>query len=325
MLTEKINLFYSYEEKMKNAIRRSNMAEFEKIRHEAGANIETTLANTEIWQNILQTYFSEDLFNLYLEHNFEASRINEIETNFIERNKKYVEDQLDVDLSNVDIFYLDDSFVTAEGWAMSCKTDEHYVCLPVNLKNNFLSDDLLIHELGHTAEFCIRRNDVNEERLINHKIISETIAHYSQFKYLSTQNRNKRISVIGSILYIAPFLEIFKYCISNNTKNWYSDRAIEAKNFEGLKKHYSVTELFSIIKPYEGTNIYDLYSLVIEPRLGAILALSLLDNKNAIKSLCLADTNKNIKSILDDIGLDSDQLLDFSKADEILKRFIFQS
>lgn len=325
MLTEKIESFYFYEQKMKNAIKKNDTAEFEKIRYEAGANIVVTSANTEITRNVLNTYFSEDLFHLLTCGKYNIDGIKEIDKEFIENNKKYVEGELDVSLSNVEILFLNGDFKTAEAWCMSCKADEHYVVLPTDLENNFLSDDLLIHELGHTAEFCIRRSNIREDRLINHRILSEAIAHYSQFKYLSNQNIGDRVSAVGSILQIAPLLEIVKYCLNNRIKEWSIDEVIKSTNFDIFRNIYSYESIFNMIKPYTGSDINYLYHSVIEPRLGAILALSLLDNKDAIKSLCLADTGKSVKNILDDLGLDSDKLLDFSKADEILKRFIFQS
>ena len=55
------------------------------------------------------------------------------------------------------------------------------------------------------------------------------------------------------------------------------------------------------------------------------MALSLQDNQEVIKSLCLAESNKDIKTILDDLGLNSEELLDFRRSDEILKKFIFQN
>lgn len=325
MLTPKIDLVYSYEQKMKNAVLQKDMNRFEEISNEASANAYGTFPDAGITQNGLNTYFSEDLFDLLVNGNFDVSGLKEIDKDFIKNNKKYVEYQLDIDLSNVDVFFLDDSFRTAEGWAMPCKVDEHYVVLPIDLENNFLSEDLIIHELGHTAEFCIRRKNMNENRITTHKILSETIAHYSQFKYLSTKSLDKRISVLGSILQVAPLLEIVRYCLENKTQEWESEVVVQSTNFETLRKFYSIEKLLYLVEPYKEKSISEIYYLAVEPRLGAILALSLLDNKDAIKALCLAETNKSVKTILDELGLDSDELLDFSKADKILKKFIFQN
>lgn len=326
MVTNTVNQVYSVEEKLKNAIKQNDIAKYEEIQRKYSGSLKLHSASTNITENVLNTYFSEDLYDLLVHGNYDTSGFEKIDEGVIESYRKYVEKELDVDLSKVDIFFIDDYFETSDGWAMPCKENEHYIVLGADLKTNFLSDDIVIHELGHTAEFCIRRNNLEgEAKLANYKIISETVAHYSQFKYLTTQSLDKRVSVLASIVQIAPLLEIIKYCLSYRVKNWSIDGVVNSENFKTLRKFYSREKLSFMIRPYSSMDIGSLYHIVVEPRLGSILALSLLNNKDAIKSLCLADTNKSLKVIFEDLGLNSNKLLDFSKADEILKRFIFQS
>ena len=174
-------------------------------------------------------------------------------------------------------------------------------------------------------EFYFRRKDVNNNRLASHKILSETIAHYGQFQYLATQNMEKRVSVLGSIVAIAIPLEIVKYCLEHNIQHWNINDIVFSENFKTLRKFYSIEKLEYLIQGYKNLSIAEIYHFHVEPRLGAILALSLQDNQEVIKSLCLAESNKDIKTILDDLGLNSEELLDFRRSDEILKKFIFQN
>lgn len=320
-----IDLFYDYEQKIKDATGRNALDEVETVRTELYQTFPTSFPDANIVTNVLNTYFSEELFDLLVNHEFGVDGLMEISANFVEKNKKYLEELWDISLRNVDVFFLDADFRIAEGWALPCKEDEHYIVLPNSLENSFLSDDLIIHELGHTVEFYFRRQDMNENRIISHKILSEAIAHYGQFKYLSTQSLEKRVSVLGSILHIAPLLEIIKYCHDTQSSEWEVDEVVNSDYFKILRKFYSIEKLKFLIEPYQKQSVSELYYYHVEPRLGAVLALSLLDNQEAIRSLCFAEKNKNVKDILEDLGLSSDQLLDFRNADTLLKKFIYQS
>lgn len=320
-----IDLFYNYEQKMKDATRRNALDEVETIRTEFYQAFPMSFPNADIVTNVLNSYFSEELFDLFVNHGFCNNGLKEINLNFVEKNKKYLEELWNISLKNVDVFFLDADFRAAEGWASPCKESEHYIVLPSNLETSFLSDDLIIHELGHTVEFYFRRQDINEHRIISHKILSEAIAHYGQFKYLSTQSFEKRISVLGSILHIAPLLEIIKYCHDMHSSEWEIDEVVNSDYFKILRKFYSIEKLKFLIEPYQKQSVIELYYYHVEPRLGAVLALSLLDNQEVIRSLCFAEKNKSVKDILDDLGLSSDQLLDFRNADTLLKKFLYQN
>ena len=116
-----------------------------------------------------------------------------------------------------------------------------------------------------------------------------------------------------------------KYCLEHNIQHWNTNDIIFSQNFKTLRKFYSIEKLEYLIQGYKNLSIAQIYHFHVEPRLGAILALSLQDNQEAIKSLCLAESNKDIKTILEDLGLNSEELLDFQRSDEILKKFIFQN
>ncbi|WP_312318687.1 hypothetical protein [Acinetobacter variabilis] len=320
-----VELLYSYEQQMKDASRRNALDEVEIIRAKIPQEIPIDYPQSNIFQNVLNTYFSEDLFDLLVNKGYNSEGLKEISIYFIEKNKSFLENLWDISLKDVDVFFLDDEFRLAEGRASSCKENEHYIILPKNLETCFLSDDLIIHELGHTVEYYFRRKDINNNRLASHRILSETIAHYGQFHYLATQNIEKRVSVLGSIVAIAIPLEIVKYCLEHNIQHWNTNDIIFSQNFKTLRKFYSIEKLEYLIQGYKNLSIAQIYHFHVEPRLGAILALSLQDNQEAIKSLCLAESNKDIKTILEDLGLNSEELLDFQRSDEILKKFIFQN
>jgi hypothetical protein len=163
------------------------------------------------------------------------------------------------------------------------------------------------------------------ENVLNQHPVSEAIAHYCQYKYLlEFGTKAQRIGVIGSV-----------------TKDHLLLRALVATDtlagppqlfhVESILKHNALAEYRAVyrdeairylLRDYEGKLINGLYFLLAEARMGAILALHLINNGTAIRQLCTVKTDGTARELLDRLGLNTEELLDFSQADILLRKFI---
>jgi hypothetical protein len=104
--------------------------------------------------------------------------------------KSYVEKLLDVDLSKVKISRTKNDCKHAEGSALPCGATDHMVLLPP-IGADFVSPDLLIHELGHTAEFTLRRASDEIEMVRSHKLFSRALKISSSPSVSSLLEKNR--------------------------------------------------------------------------------------------------------------------------------------
>jgi hypothetical protein len=93
----------------------------------------------------------------------------------------YVENMLETDLKPVEIIFTKGDFSQAEGRAQPCADSEHLVILPYP-EHDFTSEDLLVHELGHAAEFMRRRPTEEYGYYSPHKLFSE-YSHYCRHPF----------------------------------------------------------------------------------------------------------------------------------------------
>ena len=278
--------------------------------------------DSKIEKEIDKAYLSKELLQLgdSLGSADEGKPPNEDITQY----KRFVQNLLDVDLSNVTVAHVPNDYSKAEGQAITCGEDRHIVILPPK-GEAFLSADLLVHELGHTGEFTLRRQNNEVNHFVNHKIFNETIAHFCQFRYLKEYGtRVEKISALNSII---PAYMLLKARIAANDMKIQphtvqTDRLVNHKDFGDFRKVYTTPGLKRSLSTYEGESLFILYHVEIAARFGAVLALKLLNEPEAIKKLCVAPTDKTVRDTLTSLKLRADKLLDFSKADDLFKRFI---
>lgn len=276
----------------------------------------------KIEAELAKAYLSKDL--LQMGHDLGNADQGNLPNEDITQYKKFVEDLLDVDLSNVSVAHVPFDYSKAEGQAISCGKDRHVVVLPPR-GQAFLSPDLLIHELGHTAEYTLRRKNDDIKHFVNHVFLNETIAHFCQYRYLKEYGtKTEKISAMNSVI---PLYMMLKARIAATEMKLQPDvvqteKLVNHKGFADFRKVYTTPGLKRSMSAYEGENFYRLYHMSIAPRFGAILALKLLNEPETINKLCVAPTDKPVREILTGLKLNADKLLDFSKADELFKRFI---
>lgn len=172
-------------------------------------------------------YYMNYIHKINLSSDFLRKHLNEINvenlSNVVTENEiseavSYVEQLLNVDLSNISVRKLDKQVrANSEGFCIACNNDEHFVFYQHD-DNGVISTDLIVHELGHAAEFSISRCQNDDASLVPHAAISEAIAYYCQFKYLLEYGtRMQRAGSIGAFLYSYLAIVICRTCIKHET------------------------------------------------------------------------------------------------------------
>ncbi|MFP7409289.1 hypothetical protein [Aeromonas veronii] len=210
---------------------------------------------------------------------------NIVTENEVSEAVSYVEQLLDIDLSHISVLKLDKQVrANAEGFCVTCNNDEHFIFYQPD-ENGVISTDLIVHELGHAAEFSISRSQNNDALLIPHSAISEAVAYYCQFKYLLEYGTSmQRAGSIGAFLFTYLAIIICRICIKNETSLNNIDvhtiinsdecrQFIDSYNYDETKLVENKINILKELYP-------DLMSLThheISPRLGVVLAIFLLD------------------------------------------------
>lgn len=278
--------------------------------------------NSQIEKEIESAYLSKELLRLGLSvgNQDETSGLKDDTTEY----RKFVEELLDVDLSNVTVAHVSGDFSKAEGRLYSCGRDRHVVVLPPK-GHGFLSADLLVHELGHAAEVSLRRQNDDVSKFINHIILNEAIAHFCQYRYLKEfGTRIERISALNSVipLYMMLKARVVTKQMRVEPNVVQTERIVGHKEFADFRKVYTTLGLKKSLMAYEDYSLLELYHKAIAPRFGSVLALRLLNDTTSIKKLCVAPTDIPVRQVLNELNLNTNKLLDFSKADELFKKFI---
>ncbi len=208
-----------------------------------------------------------------------------------------------------------------EATAISCGMDEHLIMLP---DSGFQSLDLVAHELGHAAEFIIRRQLGTDWSVLNRPIVSETMAYYAQFHHLLTYGTaNRRRGALGAFL--VPYL-VTQYAFAADEDEHCKQvrNALQTERFSAFRKVdvFTLDILERFLQPYEGRSLQEIYFSPIELRFSIPLALKLLGRPNAMHSLAIANFDVPFVDIFQEHELDHDELLDFTDLDSLFASFI---
>lgn len=236
----------------------------------------------------------------------------------------YVENYLETDLNSVEIIFTEGDFNQAEGRAQPCADSEHYVILPFP-EQGFTSEELLVHELGHAVEYMRRRPSEEYGYVSSHKLFSEAIAHFVQFHYLTDHGtREQRVAVFGSVMRDYMIMKALQaaYEITEDYRSLDVRQAITHEIMSDLVSVYGRTLTLDILMPYNGLPLWPLYYNLVEPRMGFVLALKLFNNKEEILKLTTEKQDRPLKETLESLGLNGEEIMDFSEADTLMKKFI---
>lgn len=252
-------------------------------------NLTTKINFTSDFLKLLQGIQTSSLTNTISENEFLVA-------------KKFVEELLNINLNNIEWKYLSKPLrEQAEGFCISCEDDKHFIFIQDD-QFGIISTDLLVHEIGHAADFTISRSLQNDALLVRHQSLAECIAFYCQYKFLKHfGDRNKRIGAFGGFLLTYLAITILKYCIELNISlsDLDPEIAIQDEKFNNIIYSYDFdAKDFIKAKIQELQTIHsDLASMIfneISPRFGAVLAIYLLDKDDEfIKSLIATNSIEN--------------------------------
>ena len=253
----------------------------------------------------------------------EADGFNEIDTS-IDYCKSFVGNLMGADLADVRIFRVNILSDLAEGRAISCAEKEHAVLLPPKGKG-FVSVDLLLHELGHTAEFTLRRQILDNDCFTNFGILSEAIAHFCQFRYLRESGTGiEKLSAIASVLpgYVAMKVVEAAQADLRSGGNIVPELVFDRPEVSEVKSAMGPGNFWGFLQYYRNLPAKKVYDHKVVERMGAILALHMLDEPETIRKICVAKPLATLEDTLKSIDVDTGRVLDFSKADELIKKFL---
>jgi len=323
---------------------RSRLYKLERLRHSAivkgdrleSFNIEGEIARmsasspqlrsheSQAFGYVQQAYIPKDLIREISYLNEDALPRREIEP-MIEDCRAFVSDKLRVDISGVQIVRVNLDLALCEAQAASCGDTEHLVLLPL-AATGFQAPDILVHELGHTAEFTLRRSIGEDRFLAQHSFLSETVAHYCQYRYLKEFGTpQERLGAMGSIVkeYLGLKAVLASYDLERRDEDRLLIHEICAHEYvSDFVEIYGRNVVGSILKGYDQLSIGHIYKYHVEPRFGAMLAMHLIDQPEKIRDLAMSEANKPIATTLREMNLDAELLLDFSRSGDIMWNFV---
>jgi hypothetical protein len=238
--------------------------------------------------------------------------------------KNYIETLLDVDLSEIRVLRVNGLNNLAEGRALSCAENEHAVLLPPKGKG-FVCVDLLIHELGHTAEFMLRRPIQDNDYFTNFGILSEAIAHFVQFRYLREHgNDDQKLSAIQSVVpgYVAMRVVEAALADPRGGNIIIPENVFDRPEVSEVRHAMGDGNFVHFLQFYRNLPIRKVYDHKVVERMGAIIALHLLDEPDTIRKFCQIKALESLEETLASNGIDTQRVLDFTKADDLIRRFL---
>jgi len=263
---------------------------------------------------------------LQLGEHIDTSRLSNPITDleFVEA-KNYVQELLDVDLTDVSLEFTEKNEHMVEGRCLSCGDTSHIVLIPKN-DQQVCSTDLLVHELGHAAEFTFNRKSGDDKLLLPHASFSEAIAYYCQLKYLVDKGtREQRIGAFG-VFYLSYLAAcVVRHCLDKKIElnELKPNKALKSGYYDDILAAYPSLGL-NVAKKIVIDNIkffQERYGSILHlmhgdfsPRLGFVFALYLLDKpkeflqdlmlQNALENDFLAVTKTIVPSIKEFAELD---------------------
>jgi hypothetical protein len=267
---------------------------------------------TKEFLNFLHSVDSSLLHNAISEEQFIQSRL-------------VVERLLKVNLGQTQwVHLIKKSRENVEGFCVPNGDVDHFIFTQDD-ENGVISTDLLVHEMGHAADYTISRSLNNNDLLVGHISFSEAVAFYCQYKYLSEYGTEaQRRGSLGAFIFTYLCIITLRYCLKHNfsLKELKVDVAINDDEFKDIiesyyprgidGKKFISSVLIERILPFQ-----ELTSLVfyeIAPRFGIFLAITFLGRDSEyIKRFIYKNTiNTGIDTIIDELIPDYHQnVLDF--------------
>ncbi|MGV2896670.1 hypothetical protein ACNPPY_12820 [Achromobacter sp. AGC78] len=239
--------------------------------------------------------------------------------------KDFVSELYDVELANTELARVSEQFYRqyqadpgAEASAYPCGLDGHLIVVPTT---GFQSLDLLAHELGHTAEFSLRRRLDQDWALANRPVVSETIAYYSQFHYLRTSGSKEQRA--GALNAFMPAYFSAQFLFAMLARKRPPHELIQDQRFTCFFDSDRTTrqEIIHHLEPLYAQTLPEIY-MNVDKLFSIPIALKLLDRPEEMKRLALLNYDQPLFNLLDTVGIDPSELLDFRDLDSLFDQFI---
>lgn len=234
-------------------------------------------------------------------------------------SRSFVENLTDQDLSRVSFVHAP-RVDQAEAMAMACGRNDHVIVLPAG---GYKAPDLLIHELGHAAEFTVRRATADPKMLRTHLILSETIAYYCQFSYLrkhgTADQRQYALAAFLPGYLAAQFIHV-----SRKWPNAGAEAKIGHPRFGALIEEYGTKRLLQHIdsKRLTSLTIEEINRAYVEQLFSIPVALNLLQRGDSVERVMMASADVPVISALQGAGLNGLALTDFRRIGGLFNAFI---
>lgn len=318
MLDSNLSKYLTLEESRKNYLLNNNLGESEKIKNELAE------LYLELQDDLGGKKFNH-FFNLFQQINIPVSLLTassmqkkDSTIKKIDKNEfnDFFKNYFNIDISSIDIIHVTSLPQHAEGYAETCGIDKHYIVLPQLNSEYFLSKDLIVHELGHTTEYLVKRTHDLKNGIVHFPIISETIAHYFQFYYmLKTCSKVERIGVLASITEAYFFYKsmLIMFINDNNASTFDYEIIVHHPLFTPFIEAYDcislgpITLLDELINRYDGKSMLEKYMFPHSQRLGAFLAFNFLKHNLDVQKLFSVQFNQeniDLEECLKSVGLD---------------------
>lgn len=239
-------------------------------------------------------------------------------------------DEFGCDISRVDV--VESGYIPsyAEAVAYPCGENNHYIVITSLGTTTFVSNDILVHEFGHTVEFSERRQSEDPVCILSFTLLSEAIAHYYQMAYmLKHSTKDERLSMLSSVTEAYVFYRFMETMLTldNKARTFDFARMRQHPLYSDLNAAYrDIGLLDNLERKYEGRNFHLDYHEQHAKRLGVFLSLNIIRHKLDITELFKPKFPKggtiSLFELLQQTQLDLTLLLDFSSMDETVTDFV---
>ncbi|MEG8044950.1 hypothetical protein QP175_01240 [Sphingomonas aerolata] len=209
---------------------------------------------------------------------------------------------------------------SAEAMAMACGRKDHVIVLPAG---GYKAPDLLIHELGHTAEFTVRRATGDPKMLRTHRILSETVAYYCQFSYLR-QHGTADQRQFALAAFLPGYLAAQFIHVSGKKPNAQAKAMIGHPRFGALIEEYGPECLLQHIESNRLTSLTtdEITHAYVEPLFSIPVALNLLQRGDPVQRVMMASADVSVISALQAVGINGLASTDFRRISGLFNDFI---
>lgn len=234
-------------------------------------------------------------------------------------SRSFVEGLTGQDLSRVSFVHAP-RVGEAEATALACGRNDHIILLPAG---GYKAPDLLIHELGHTAEFIARRATGEPKMLRTHRILSETVAYYCQFSYLR-QNGTADQRQLALCAFLPGYLASQFIHVSRKRPNAPAEDMIGHPRFGAFVEEYGATGLLTHIWSHKlaSLTVDEVNHVYVEQLFSIPIALNLLQRGEPVGAVMMASAELPVVSALQKVGLNGLALTDFRQIGSLFNDFI---